>query len=432
MIIWIISNFLYWLKYWLFAELINWFKYLYIYVNLIEPKFQKFKSIDTIKIINRIEKLTKDEIEYVIAGCVVYDKETHTNITISPEQIKTMSRTEIIKLIGYSLFGLNIDNIEHSSEKISMIESLINKIQIKLNYKFDNSNTDRYLYRKWGNNFIKFNFRPLFIHLPLKIIIWITHLYFTLNLKFNWELDNKIGFLYKKNPDPNKKYLLFIHGIGFGYIPYICTLMELNKKYNLIILVLPNISSYNNYDNIDNSYFPPLDNISSTLANFLNKKNIQNPILLAHSFGTYIAQIIRKNYNQPQFEKIILVDPIIFWIGCFKMSLHVDNPFIKKYPLANYIIDNFCSFVIYQCIYLKYVLYRVMFGPDFWIYDSTELIGSNVIIVLEKNDYIIPADIIYDKIKNDVKCYYLESDMTHGTILMDSKYFNDLLYILEN
>ena len=147
----------------------------------------------------------------------------------------------------------------------------------------------------------------------------------------------------------------------------------------------------------------------------------------------YIFKIIRKNNNSPQFQKIILIDPIIFWIGCFKMSLHIDNPFIKKYPLSNYIIDNFCSFVIYQCIYLKYVLFRVMFGPDFWIYDSTELKNTNIVIILEKNDYIIPAQLLYDKIKNDVCCHYFNNDdMTHGTILMDNKYITNLLNIIDN
>ena len=132
-------------------------------------------------------------------------------------------------------------------------------------------------------------------------------------------------------------------------------------------------------------------------------------------------------------NKIILVDPIIFWIGCFKMSLYVDNPFIKKYPIINRLLDNLISFIIYQCLYLKYVLFRVMFGPDFWIYDAKELSDTNITIILEKNDYIIPAELLYNKIKNNVKCYYFEQDnMTHGTILMEKKYISELVSIIED
>jgi pimeloyl-ACP methyl ester carboxylesterase len=254
---------------------------------------------------------------------------------------------------------------------------------------------------------------------------------FTLYLGYKWEQQNNIGFLYKIT-DPNKKNLVFIHGLGFGYVPYFKILMELDKKYNLIIVVLPNISSYSFYDGFNNVYFPNLIKLSNTFYDFLETKNINNTIILSHSFGTYITQILRKDSRSSCFNKIILVDPIIFWIGCFKMSLHIENPFVKKYPLHLYIIDNILAFMIYQCLYLKYVCFRVMFGPDFWIYDMNELKNDNITIILEKGDYIIPAELLYDKINGHVKCHYFDSDnMLHGSILMESKYTSQLLEIIE-
>jgi len=419
------------LKIWIVLEFINWISYLLMYINIISPKFKKFKEVDTQNIINRLDKLSKDEIEYVIAGCVVYNKLLHTNITIEPEKIKDMSKTEIINLIGYSLFGLNISDI-YISDKLSIINKLILTIEDKLGYKFKLSNEDRFLYRKWGSNFIQFSFRPLALQIPMKIIVWIIHLVFTLYLGFKWTQTSNIGFLTNIS-DPSRKTILFIHGIGFGYIPYIQILMELNKKYNLIIVVLPNISVYNYYGEVNYSYFPPIEDLSNSLYNFLEINKLNNLILLSHSFGTYVTQIIRKDKRNEIFNKIILVDPIIFWIGCFKMSLHVDNPFIKKYPIIERLLDNLISFLIYQCLYLKYVLFRVMFGPDFWIYDAKELSNTNITIVLEKNDYIIPAELLYNKIKNYVKCYYFDSDnMTHGTILMEKKYIGELISIIED
>lgn len=427
----IIIKLIYFLKYWLIIELINWLTYLVIYINIISPKFMKYKEIDTYKIIERIDKLTKDEIEYVIAGCIVYDKYLHTNINSDKFNIQNLSKVEIINLIGYSLFGLDIKDI-YSSSKFPIIIDLIKKIEIRLGYNFELSKTDRYLYRKWGSNFIKFSFRPLILQIPLKIFIQSIHLLFTSYLGFEWKQINNIGFLTKFN-DPAKENIIFIHGLGFGYVPYFQTLIELNKKYNLIIVVLPNISSYNYYDDINYAYFPPLNTISDTIYNYLEFYNISKYILIAHSFGTYITQILRKDSRVSMFKKIILIDPIIFWIGCFKMSLHVENPFIKKYPLTTYLIDNLLSFMIYQCLYLKYVCFRVMFGPDFWIYDINELSNSNIIIVLEKYDYIIPAELIYKKINNVLKCYYFDSsEMCHGSILMEKKYIGELIKIIDS
>ena len=73
-----------------------------------------------------------------------------------------------------------------------------------------------------------------------------------------------------------------------------------------------------------------------------------------------------------------------------------------------------------------------MFGPDFWIYNSSDLIGSKIIMLLEKGDYIIPAELIYNKIKDKIKCYYIDDDnAVHGTIMMDSKYIQKTIDILE-
>lgn len=424
-------DFIFFIKIWLMFEILNWMTYLYIYTNIISPKFMKYKEADTTNIIKRIDRLEKDEIEHVIGGCIVYDKINHTSVDNTKLEINKLSKLEIINLIGYSLFGLNISDI-YTSEKFPLILKMVNKIEIMLGYKFSSDYIDRYLYRKWGSNFINFSFRPLILQIPLKIAIQIIHLTFTLYLGFKWELVNNIGFL-SKNPEPDKKNIIFIHGLGFGYVPYFRTLIELSKTYNLTIVVLPNISSYNYYDDINYAYFPSHHNITNTMYNFILSKQISNPIILAHSFGTYITQILRKDKRSSIFSKIILVDPIIFWIGCFKMSLHVDNPLIKKYPLMIYIIDNLLNFMIYQCLYLKYVCFRVMFGPDFWIYDATELKNTNVTIILEKADYIIPAELLHKKIFSNVKCYYFDSDeMSHGTILMDLKYVPKLIEIIEN
>ncbi len=413
------------LKYWLIFELINWFRYLFMYIKIISPKFLKFKENDTIKIIERIDKLNKNEIEHIIAGCIIYNKITHSNIDYVNFNISEMSNVEIINLIGYSLFGIEINDI-HTSSKLDIIIELVKKIENKLGFNFRLEKHDRYLYRKWGSNFIKFSFRPLILQIPIKIFINIIHYLFTIYLNYKWEQYNEISFLYKIT-DPTKKNLVFIHGFGFGYIPYFQILMELDKKYNLIIIVLPNISGYTNYD-----YFPKITQLTNIFYDFMKLKNINNTIVLSHSFGTYITQILKKDARSHIFNKIILVDPIIFWIGCFKMSLHVENPLIKKYPLYLFIIDNILAFIIYQCLYLKYVCYRVMFGPDFWIYDPKELMNDNIIIILEKGDYIIPAELIYNKINGIIKCYYFDSDdMFHGSILMEKKYTKKILDIIE-
>ncbi len=427
-----LDNIILFLKYWMLIELFNWFIYLYIYINIITPRFLYYKNKDTEKIINRIDKLTKEEVEYVLKGCILYDKNSHNKIFPPNIDLKELSKNDLVSLIGFSLFGIELEDIKNN-ENYKKILELADKVEYKLGYNLKKEISDKYIYRKWGSNYINFNFRPIAIQIPLRLIINTLHFYFKLKLSFNYDIcsKTKISYLYKVN-DPNKKTLLFIHGFGFGYIPYIKTLFELEKRYNLIILILPSISSYKYYDDLNYSYFPALKDIKESVYKFIEKTKSENIILLSHSFGTYISQILRKDSRETVFKKIIMVDPIIFWIGCFKMSIHVENPLVRKYPLHQYITDNLINFLIYQCIYLKYVCYRTMFGPNFWVYNSSELSKTNVTIVLEKEDYVIPAELLYNKIKDKVNNVYLdEDDALHGTILMDSKYIKLLLDTIE-
>ena len=90
-----------------------------------------------------------------------------------------------------------------------------------------------------------------------------------MKFKYKVTLKSKIGYLYK-NRDLNKKDLIFIHGFGLGYIPYIRRLLTLDKKFNLVIMILPNISSYTYYDDIHCGYFPAHYLIKDSFYEFMN------------------------------------------------------------------------------------------------------------------------------------------------------------------
>ncbi len=59
-------NFSILLRFWLFLELVNWIVYLVIYINILTPRYLYLKNKDTEKIIKRIDKLSKNELEFVI------------------------------------------------------------------------------------------------------------------------------------------------------------------------------------------------------------------------------------------------------------------------------------------------------------------------------------------------------------------------------
>ena len=119
--------------------------------------------------------------------------------------------------------------------------------------------------------------------------------------------------------------------------------------------------------------------------------------ILAHSFGTYITQIILNDQRNTFIKKTIMVDPIIFWICCFKMSTYIDKYPEQSESIITNIAELLINQLIYQCLYLRYICLRAMFGPDFWIYNAKELEGKNILLVLEYDDHVVPSEFLYKK-----------------------------------
>jgi hypothetical protein len=112
-------------------------------MKIINPIFLCLNKQDINKIINRIDKLNKNEIEHIIKGSIVYDKQTHVIINSDDLDIKNLSKKEIINLLGYSLFGIEQDEI-YQSNQIEKIYRLMLKIESILKYEFTSSNINIY------------------------------------------------------------------------------------------------------------------------------------------------------------------------------------------------------------------------------------------------------------------------------------------------
>jgi len=415
---------------WLSLELINWLMYLIMYMKIINPNSLYFNKKDINKVIDKIDNLDEIELEHMIKGSIVYDKQYHKIIDYDNFDIKKLSKKEMFYLIGYTLFGIEKDKIFKSKE-IKKIYGIVEKIENRLNYKFQIIDTDRYLYKSWGREFIDFHFRPLILQIPIRIVMNFFHYYMICKLKFKYIVcdKSKIGYLYKER-DINKKDLIFIHGFGLGYVPYFKKLLKLNEKFNLIIMILPNISSYTYYDDLNCGFFPSHELIRDSFYELIENLKIKKINIMSHSFGTYITQIIRNDTRNNKIYKVVLVDPIIFWVGCFKMSLYINKIAQQGNEFIYWLLEILTNYLIFKCLYLRYICYRVMFGPDFLIYNCNELEGKNIMLVLEYEDKVIPSDIIYNKIKNSKISYYYIKDAEHGSILLNSNFdhiFNEIM-----
>ena len=385
-------------------EIINFFILYYIYIKHNKSKNVIHSKYEIQQIIKELSKLNKNEIEHILKGCIL-----NANANIDINELNYIE----IKNICYSLIGKN---------HIKNIDRIINLIENKLEHKFVNNDKNRFIYAKWGNNDIGLNYKPFLFKLPIVLYYHVNH--FFIKNYFNYHICYKtdIHFLYNLSNEKNKT-ILFIHGFGFSYVPYINYLMELNKTYNIIILIIPIISNNTIYNL--NCNFPSDKNLQNTIYEFLLSNKIYNCNIIAHSFGTYISNVILNDDRNYIFNKIILFDPVIYSFSYIKTIKVIEDN--KNYTSF---FDLFIDYFIFKCFYVKYMSYRHIENNNL-IYDFKK-IKNNILIILEEKDNIIPVDLIKKQLIKYKKKFIEIPNTYHGQIFFDEKYKNLFFGIINN
>lgn len=100
----------------------------------------------------------------------------------------------------------------------------------------------------------------------------------------------------------NKKTILILHGWGQNIENWRIVAYKLSEKFKVVLLDLPGFGS----SSIPNSIFTTHD-YSIFVNEFINKINIDNYILIGHSFGGKIA--IKNSVEKHRISKLFLISP---------------------------------------------------------------------------------------------------------------------------
>ena len=224
-----------------------------------------------------------------------------------------------------------------------------------------------------------------------------------------------IIFNLKKN---NKIPILFFHGLGFGFVPY----LYFFENSNIIAPEIPNLSNSNfTLDTFS------LDIYVKSIIKWLKKKNIYEIDIMGHSFGTIILNYMlgyHKIINPPLLIKIrkkIYLEPICF--NCFSSSIHRVCYSNYKWNFDRKFTSNIKKllfyYIIQKDIYIQATMKR--FINPFEIFEYNIKMNQNTCILLSGRDFIIKSEYLKDYIKKywrkNVKLIYNENE-SHGSILI--------------
>ena len=115
---------------------------------------------------------------------------------------------------------------------------------------------------------------------------------------------NQIYYEFKKKGEGNQT-IIFIHGItgsSSAWKRYYCHFYKLGFNVLKFDLRGHGLSIKKN-----NSNYYKIENIAKDLFNLIKENNIETPIFITHSFGTFVLLEFIKNYPQYKISKIIFI-----------------------------------------------------------------------------------------------------------------------------
>ena len=386
----------------LVLETLNYIYSYYLY-NKYDKKVNNKCKIELLdKIYNELKMLSKPEIEYIYRNSILYNK------TGKEFNLNGITYIEIENFIIQTIYSQN----EKNAENMEIINKTIQLFEDKLEIKFKKEEENKYIYNRWGKNPILFIPKLFIIQIIIKIIINFYHYYMIYYKKYSYsKKSHNISFLYKREKE--KESILFIAGLGIGFPPYM-KMLEMLNEYNVIILNAPLIHGY---------YWgevPNKEEIINEVKKFLEELKIQKINILSHSFGSYVSDSLQEEDTLKNIiNKVIKIDPIIFWINCFQLTNYFIGNYFDYSSIKSYIFDIFVHYLLHYDLHIQNICYRKMREEDF-IIDMKNLENKKNFYVLSERDYLI-SDTFFKKYKNNTNMYIVK-DATHGEIILNNKY----------
>lgn len=327
-------------------------------------------------------------------------------------------------LYAKSMWQLSSDQLSKSKDSVRIIE---NRLDIKFR---PNKNKNIYMLR-FGNNDIRTKWKPAIYYGLMGFVKY--GLYSMLHMQgFRNFRSKKSGVLYfYKINSPKKSHTLFIHGFGFGIIPYKKFIDKLSTGRNIIFPILPNISNMEYHSYFDpltyNTLFPEYDIWRDDFDILVDKFHIKKLNIIAHSFGTIISSLAIKHHKLSNIIKtVILIEPVCFIEGSYKIYRYINDPYDGKSIIVSKIMD----YILYQDIYTRYVTQRFMYGPEFWIKNVNILKKFNHCIILTDCDQIVPSYKLKKIFRKESINHNCIKHTHHADIFLSNKYSHDLNKIL--
>eukprot|EP00884_Botryococcus_braunii_P016768 jgi/Botrbrau1/3775/Bobra.0183s0010.1 len=231
---------------------------------------------------------------------------------------------------------------------------------------------------------------------------------------------------------PSDRPLFFIHGVGFGLLPYIgfiWQILQACSSHPMLLLEVPHVSI-----RLNGVRATFVDSVAHTAACILWRHGYEDACFIAHSYGTFCASRICQLYR-PIVHSLVLIDPVCF-MTCYPHLLYnfvykvptLRETFLKGIPgLINGVRFFFSrDLTIAETFCRKFLWLELQLWPE----DMPE----KVLVVLAQDDDLVPAPLVATQLERHAPLTEVMHHPTagHGGFLLDFPWQWDMVSRLKN
>jgi hypothetical protein len=381
----------------LICEIFNYYYYLDS-LKLIKEKEITIPEhdFDYKTMIEYFQIITKKELIEWLENSLSYNYQPDKNLYYNFLKIDEIKRTNFLKWVSYHIYFKSFSELTEQ-EKTKAVE-VVKYLEEKHELTFEKGYNKNVFFPKFRKSDIKAKYKPFILYIMAVIYSYMIFRY--LKYKgYKW-ITKKSGIIYIVRDIEAEKTIYFVHGLGIGISPYLKLLDILDNKYNMIIPLLPNIS------NMDFKIFnrimkkPDIHDFFPCKKEWIDDfkeltENYEDVNFVGHSFGTIIYGLLHNSDMRDRIKKRILIDPVCFIRGGYKIYQYLNQPYDPNYINKNF-IDKVIKYFIYDDLYVRYVTSKVLYGPVFFV--ELDEIENHSLIILSELDAIVPIR----KIEKDI------------------------------
>lgn len=235
------------------------------------------------------------------------------------KQYQLITHSDVERFFAYALYGRTLSSLSH--QDYQTVSNYVSLCEVTWNATLPSGDFVHLPFMAHTLEPLQVVHKPLAVHLASEAAGWVVSLYLWCGGFVGHHHQGLPYWIHKPLPTAaaaHKPPVLFLHGVGFGLVPYLPFIDQLMRSFPdrcIIVIEFVHVSMRLA------AQTTTMDNIATSIAvGVLHKHDFKTTCVVAHSFGSFIASRLTQTYPQV-VHSLALLDPVCL-MTCYPQLLY--------------------------------------------------------------------------------------------------------------